>query len=323
MTKFLGRLANVGFTKEGTRGTPESSVTYWVPHVSLSLDDEIEQAVDDAAVGVIEDATEAEIVGKIAVGSVEGNIGVDSFGLILLSALGTVATSGPTDSAYTHTFTVEQSAQHDSLTIFINEPNQDWQHGLGMITNLAINVVLGQYARFTAGFRAKAGVADTLSVSHSAETKFLPQHGEIKVAANQAGLGGASAQEMRSFNIEIEKNVEDDRKIGSVDPDDILNKEFMVSGSFEFVYDADTHKDTMLADTAQALRLSLTNTGVTIGASTNPSIQIDVYKCKFSNFRRNFENANIVTATVDFKGLYSLSDSKMLDIVLVNDVTSY
>lgn len=324
MTKFIGRLASFGLTREGTRGTLETTADYWIPTVSLSLDDEIEQVIDNSSVGIIEDATEAEIVGKIAVASIEANIGVNSIGAILLAAFGAVSVAGPTDEAYTHTFTVDQSAQHDSFTLFLSESNQDWQHALGVLTNLELNVVLGQYARFVAGFRAKAGTADTLTPSISAETQFLPQHGTIKLASAQSGLDAAAAQEVRSFNLQIEKNVEDDRKIGSVDPDDILNREFMVSGSFEMVYDADTIKDTMLADTAQAIRLSLAHDADVIGGgSTNPSLQIDLYKAKINAFRRNFENSNIVVATVEFKGLYSLSDSKMIDVELVNGVASY
>ena len=323
MTKFLGRLASVAIAKEASRGTPESTPDFWIPTVTLSLDDEIEQVVDESAIAVIEDGTEAEIVSKIAVGSMEGNVGVDSIGLILLNVFGSVSTGGPTDSAYTHTYNVGQDAQHDSLTFFINEANQDWQYGNGMISDFVLDVVLGTYAKFTAGFRAVAGVADSLTTSFAAETRFLPQHGTFKMASAQSGLDGASATNIRRFTLNVEKNLEDDRAIGSVAPVDILNGQFMVSGSVEMVYDADAIKDTMLADTAQAIRITLTNAGVTIGAGTNPSLQFDLYKAKISNFKRNLDNGAIVTASFDFKGLYSISDSKSLEAVLVNDTASY
>lgn len=324
MTKFLGRLANVGIAKEASRGTAESSADYWVPHVRLSIDDEIEQVVDESSVGVLEDAVEAEITKTVAVGSVEGNIGVDSIGLLLLNVFGSVSTSGPSDSAYTHTFNVGQDSQHDSLTFFMNEPNQDWQHANGMLSEFTLDAIIGSYAKFTAGFRAFAGVSDTLSPSFSAETRFLPQHGTFKLASAQSGLGAAGATSIRQVTLNIEKNLEDDMALGSATPADILNGQFMVSGSVELVYDADTIKDTMLADTAQAIRITLTNSGVDIGAgSTNPSLQFDLYKAKISNFKRNFDNGQITTATFEFKGLYSISDSKMLEATLVNGVTSY
>lgn len=324
MTKFIGRLADVGIAKEAVRGTAESSATFYLPKLSLTYDDGIEEAVDESSIGVIEDATGVSTVGKFASGSIEGNISDKSFGLVLLSALGSVSTTGPSQTTvYTHAFSVGQDAQHDSLTLFVDDPNQDYKYPLAVVESLEVDVSLNQFAKFNVGFRSKKGETATLTPSYTAENIFLPQHGSLKTATDLSGLAAASAIDIRSVKLNIQKNVEDDRKLGSLDQTDILNKQFSCDGTIELVFSAETFKTEMLASTQKAMRIRLTNSDVTIGSSLNPQITIDLAKVKFSNFQRNYGNDDIVLATVDFKAFYSISDSKMVTVELINTQASY
>lgn len=324
MTKFIGRLADVGIAKEAVRGTGEASASFWLPKLSLSVDDGIEQAVDESSIGVIEDSPNAAIVAKFAEGEIEGNIYDKSFGLLLLAALGSVSTTGPAQSTvYTHAFSVLQSAQHPSLTLFLEDPNQDYKYALGVLRSLDLEVMLGAFAKYKAGFRSKVGATATNTPAYTTENSFLPQHGTFKTATNLAGLTGASAINIRSVKLSINKNAEDDRKLGSLDPVDILNKQFQVEGTVELVFTDETFKTELLADTAKAMRIALTNTDVTIGSSMNPSLTIDLAKVKFSQFERNYSNGDITTATVNFKGHYSLSDTSLITASLVNTQVSY
>lgn len=324
MSKFLGRLADIGIAKEAVRGTAETTATFWIPKLSLTLDDGIEQVVDESSVGVIEDSPNASVVGKFAMGEIEGNIGDKSFGLLLLAALGTVSTSGPSQTTvYTHAFSVQQDAQHDSLTLFLDDSNQDYKYALAVLDTLEITAAIGQFAKYKAAFRSKVGGTATLTPSYTAENTFLPQHGTLGYASDLSGLGSATAVPIRSIKLTIQNNVEDDRKLGSLDPADILNRQFAIEGQVELVYNDNTFKTEMLADTAKALRIRLTNSDVTIGSSLNPQLTIDLAKVKFSEFSKNYENNDIVVATVSFKGHYSLSDSKMVAIELINTQASY
>jgi hypothetical protein len=79
----------------------------------------------------------------------------------------------------------------------------------------------------------------------------------------------------------------------------------------------------MVGDTAQAIRLELANTDVTIGSSLNPKLTIDMAKVKFSGFEKNYENDGVATATVNFKALYSLAETEMITAVLTNTKASY
>ena len=324
MSKFIGRLVDIGITKEAVRGTAETTASFWLPKVSLSYDDDIEQVHDESSIGVIEDSPNAAITGKYASGDIEGNITDKSFGLLLLSVLGAVSTTGPAEtSVYTHTFSVSEGAQHQSLTLFLNDPNQDYKYPLAVIDGLELDAMIGKFATYKASFRSKVGATGSFSPSYTAENYFLPQHGSFKYASALSGLTGASAFAIRSVKLKINKNVEDDRKLGSLDPVDILNKQFAVEGSLEFVYNDQTFKTEMLADTAEAVRIRLTNSDVTIGSTLHPQITIDLAKVKFSKFVKKYANNDIVTASVDFKAFYSLSDAKMITVELITTQTAY
>ena len=323
MAKFIGATVDVGVAKEAVRGTAESAASYWLPKISLSIDDTIEQAIDENSVGVIEDATDAKLVYKFAEGEIEAKVGDKSFGLLLLGAIGSVSSGSVVDSAYTHTFSVLQSAQHPSLTLFVDDGNQDYKHALGMVTGLELSAEVGSIIQHKTSFRAKVGATATLTPSYSAENMFLAQHITFKTASTQAGLTAASAIVVRSVNFKIEKNVEDDRNLGTTEPTDILNKQFAIEGSLELVFDANTMKTEMLADTMKAMRIDFNNTDVLIGVSSTPQLIFDFHAVKFSNFTRNYGNGDIVTATVDFKAFYKLADAKMLTCTLRNAVASY
>ena len=324
MGKFIGRLADIGIAKEGTRGTAESSAAFWLPKLTMSYDDGVEQVIDESSIGVIEDSPEASVVGKFAVGELEGNVFDRSFGLLLLSALGSVSTGSPAETTvYTHTFSVAQNAQHPSLTVFLDDGNQDYKYALAMLERLEMEFAVGQYAKYTAAFRSKVGETATLTPSYTAENRFLPQHITLQYAANVTGLASPSTINVRSVRLSIIKNIEDDRKLGSLDQVDILNKQFACEGSMELVFDAQTFKTQMLSDTAQAVRITLDNTDVTIGSTLTPRIQFTLAKAKFGAFTKSYENDSIVMATVNFKGLYSIGDTSMISVVLRNTQASY
>jgi hypothetical protein len=325
MAKFIGRLADIGIRKEGTRGTAEATASFYLPKLSLTVDDMVEQVVDESSVGVIEDSPNAVVVQTFAEGEIEGNIQSESIGLLLLAGLGAVNTTGPAQTTvYTHTFTVAQNAQHPSLTYFQDDPNQDYVYALGVTSQLDLDISVGQYAKFMNAFRARAGVTGTLSPSYpTAESVFLPQHGSVRIASNVAGLGAASPIDIRSVKLSINKNIEGDQRLGSLTEVDILNKQLSVEGTIELVFNDNTFKTQMLADTAQAMRIRLTNTNVTIGSSLNPQLTIDLSRVKFGEFVRNYGNDDIVTATVNFKAFYNLAEADMIEVQLVNTTASY
>ena len=322
-TKAIGRLVNLGIGKETTRGTAIAA-TYWLFKTELDWQEKIEQAIEESSVGVIADSVGAEIVKKWAEGSFGGDIKDKSFGLILLALFGSVASAVKETTAYNHTFSLLGSAQHPSLTLGIDDPWQDYQFALAMIESLEIRYERGKFITFTANFKSKKGATATLTATYTAENSFRPHDFTFKMATNLAGLDAAGAVVIKSATLRFEKNLEIDDVLGSVDPADILNKQFVCTGTIEALFDDEaTFKTATLGDTAKALRFDIINTSVTIGASSNPELKIDLAKVKFSDITRATPIGDLVKQTLAFKAFYSLSDSKLFNCVLTNTATSY
>lgn len=321
MAKHIGRLYNIGIGKESTRGTAVAA-TYWLPKMELSLDDKVEVVVDESSIGIIEDAQSQDIVNKISEGELSGRIADTSFGLWLLSTLGASASpSLVATGVYDHVFSILQSAQHPSLTVAVTGPNESTglRYVLSMVDALEVNFELGKYAEYKVSFRGNANASGSNTASFTAENIFLPQHGEVKIATNLAGLGAASALQVKKASFKISKNVEDDQVIGTLAPIDRLNKQFSVEGSIELMYEDRSYVDTiMLGDLAKALRIKFANTGTTIGASSNPTITFDFAKIKLTEVARGLTNNDLVKQTLNFRAFYSISDTSMMTATLRN-----
>lgn len=325
MPKAIGRLINLGIGKETIRGTP-AAASYWLFKTDLDYQEKMEQAIEESSVGVIADAVDAQIIKRWAEGSFGGDIKDKSFGLILLSLFGAVSSSlkGGESAVYEHAFSLGNTAQHPSLTLGIDDPWQDYQFALAMIENLEIKYERGKFIAFTAEFKSKKGEIATLTASYSAENSFRPQDFTFKIASALSGLDAASAVAIKSASIKFEKKLEIDDALGSADPVDILNKQFSCSGTIEAVFDDEaTFKIVALGDAVKALRFDIKNTAVAIGIASNPELQIDLAKVKFSEITRKTPIGDLVMQIIGFKAFYSLSDSKLFNVILTNLAASY
>jgi hypothetical protein len=327
MTKFIGRRFNIGVGRETVRGTARP-VQRWLPTTELTFDEKVEMAKEESVFGVIENQTDADVVKTFAEGSISGLIDDNSIGYILYGALGTVGVSGPATGAYTHTFTVTQSSQIQSLTLTASEPNAQTSASLlfplTVIDSLDLDFEVGQYPTYSASFMSNVSSTTTATVSYVAPANFRPQDGVVRIATTYAGLASGTTYAVRKASISISKNVEDDHNIGSIAVTDRLNKQFGVTGSLEIVYDARTNITELLTNATRAIQLEFTNTNKTIvGGSINPKITIRLAKVKFVEVARNIGKDDIVMQTMNFEAFYSLGDTRMIDVVLVNDVASY
>lgn len=327
MSKFIGRKFNFGIGREVTRGTGVASA-FWLPHTEISFDEKVEQVKDDGVIGVIENQSDAKVVKKYAEGSLSSIVNDDSFGLVLNATFGSSVVTGPSDSAYTHTFSVLQTAQHSSLSINIDEPNASGASALRfplcMIDSLDVDFEVGQFPIFKMGFVSNISSVQSASPSYTAPDNFKPQDGVIRIADTYSNLATGTSYAVRKASLSFAKNLEEDHNIGSVNVTDRLNKQFQVSGSLEMVYNDREFADSfMLADLTRALQIKFTNSAKTIGASTNPSITFKIAKVKFQEIARSISKDDIVMITLSFEGYYSIGDSKMAEAILVNDVASY
>jgi len=326
MAKFVGRLLQLGIAKEGTRGAGAAS-TYMLPNTSFSFDDKIVQARSVGALGKLADSEEAFVTTKYGQGDFEGEIRSKSFGLLLYSMLGTVSSAAVVDESYTHTFTINQSNQHQSLSFVVVDSNTSELYKLVMLESLELTAELDEVVRYSASFMGKQAVGTSETVPAAvAENKFTKKHLSFKIAENIAGLAGATASSIKSLNLTINKNVALDDVLGTAEPEDILNRQLGVEGSVTLNYEAETFKNYMKDNTDRAIEIKLTNTDDKLGSGlTNPSLTIQMPKVDFFEWEPDYSLDEIVSQTISFKASRDVSGgADMISTCsLVNDVVSY
>jgi len=325
MSKHIGRLQQVGIGKESPRGTA-AVPTFWLKKIDFDFDDKFEPVIDESSFGVIEDAENLDVAKKWGEGQIGGNVGDASIGLLLLAALGTVNTADNADSdpsVKDHTFSVQEDAQHDSITIEAKNPNEQKKYANGVVQSLEFSVEQKDYMKFVANILARNGATAANSPSYTAENRFLGRHVNVKFATDLAGLAAAGAIQVVSASLQITKEVDHDDILGLAYPNDFLNKHFMVEGTIELRYNATTYKDLALAGTQKAMRIQAINTDVTIGSAAHPELRIDLAKVKLTEWSKSGGNNDIITETLKIKGLYDASETQMIEILLTNTQASY
>src|ERR1700733_9529249 len=212
--KGIGRLISIGIAKEATRGTAQSSASYWIPFSDAALDEKFENVIQDEAYGIIEDSVGQFRVKNWAEGTLKVPLTDLSLPLILYAMFGASADtthSGET-VVYDHKATVGESAQHQSLTLFIHDPlsGVDYSHALGVVHKLDLDVELKKFAELSLSVKALKGAAQsTFSPSIAAENRFLPQYMTFKYATSVSGLSGATAIALKSCKLSIDASIED------------------------------------------------------------------------------------------------------------------
>jgi Phage tail tube protein len=329
--KGIGRLFALGLAKESTRGTAQSSATYWLPFNDVGFEEKFDNVTQDQAIGVIEDSSAQYRVKNYADGTFKIPLTDQSAGLLFYSLFGGYAhaTHAGETIVFDHTFTVGQSAQHQSLTLFVHDPlsGTDYSHGNGVIHKLELAAELKKFVELSLSARAQKGVSQSsFTPSIITENRFLPQYMTFKYATTVAGLSGATAIQLKSIKLTVDGSIEDDDVLGSDSPLDFLNKEFKVEGQLEAIYQNLTDfKNVALAtpNIAQAMLIDLKNTDVLIGSAANPEVKVTLDQVYFTDYSRPIKVKDLTYQTLKFKATYSLTNSEMIKLILTNTVSSY
>lgn len=324
--KGTGRMIQVGIAKEAVRGTAEASPTFWLETLESAKDEKFERVNLEQANGRIEDSNGLQTVARWAEGSLRAYADDTMLPLVLYSLFGTLnsATKAGESAVYEHTITVAQTAQHQSLTIFENDPlaGVDYKHALGVISSLEMAFEHNKVLDYSVTFMSKKGESATLTPAATTVKRFLPKHFVFKLASTQAGLDAASAISVNSLKLSINQNTEKEDTLGSEDPSDFLNKQFTAEGEVVIDWDATTYRDYIVNDTNKAMRIQLTHTDQ-IGTASAPTLKIDFYAVDFSELERSLALNDVVRQTLKFKAYYSSGDGKMVQAVATNTTASY
>lgn len=324
MTKIIGGLVKLGIGKESSRGIGVTP-TFGLPWVTFNFDDQVRKEMSKEAIGLIQDAHEVFNTERWGQGEIEGEIRENSFGLLLLAALGTVNSANVAGSVFDHTFTIANNNQHQSLSLTTEDTNATYRFVLAMINRLSLNVTPGEIVTFVTEFMSKKSKVDSSSVTIADENKFTAKHVTFKHASARAGLGAASVVEIQNLDFTINKNLLKKQGIGTIDPIDILNQVIEVSGSFTLPYDDLTYKNFMNQNTYRAVEIKMQNTDVDIGGGSNFTLTITLPRVGFFDWSPDRPKDSLYEQTINFRAFRDEANSEdsIFNIILRNTTTSY
>lgn len=328
MAKIIGRLMDVGVAAESSRGGG-AAATFWIPKSSYSFEDKVVKAKSNQSYGnIAQDGAYSIPAKNWAEGDIEMDMMDKPFGLFLYALLGSKSVSGPSDSAYTHTFTLANTNQHQSLAVTVKQSTlASMMYKLAMVQSMTIEITPEELVKVTVSLLGKRGVTTTAgTVTYTTSNKFVGRDLTFKLATLTSGLSAASAIPVKSLTINFEKNTILNHHLGTVQPNDILNQGFRITGEVELDYQDRTYADLMSDGSYRAMRINLTNrrADAVIGAATNPSFTLDLSRVEFESWEGAYPNDEIATQTFSFTALYDPTNGNLINsCTLVNAQASY
>lgn len=312
MTKFVGRRGQLGLAVESSRGTAVNP-TFWVPESTMSFFDRDTEARETQGLGVIADGDSKYVVGKHGEGDIEAQVYDKALGVILTGLLGSSPTTGA-GPPYTHTYTLSNSNQHKSVSLYWKDPDRSYMFKLGMMNTLKLDIKPNGLAQWTIGFMSKtaANWGDQTANYTSLGAKWLHQHLQFYLAATVGALPG-TAISLKSLELNIDKNAILDSVMGTVEPEDILNQQLSVSGSVELNLQDDTYRNYMLGGTYRAMEIKL-------NGGTNSIFDIIFPRVDFSAWEPDYTLNDIATQKINFKANYDQANA--LDIISTCTLTN-
>lgn len=323
MAKFIGRRVPVGIAYEATRGVGVAP-TYVLGKTNYSLDDKANKARSGEGLGSISGNGRTSIVtGKFSEGEIEFEASAKALPVVLTAVLGAVPSTAGAGTGYKHTFTLTESNQHKTLSITLDDPNGDVKFEGCMVDTFEMTVNTEDVVLVNMGIKGRASTDTVYTASTACDYKWVGRDLIFKVATDTASLGAATAVSLKELKLTINKNADYDWVLGTLEPEDILNKQFTIQGAITLNYEARTWRDYMLSGATKALSIQLTQSRDDAG-DQDPTFYLEFPKVDFSEWESQRGNDDVVGQTINFTALYDCTTSKLIsDCYVINDIVSY
>lgn len=327
MARIIGRLGSIGIGVESVRGTGVAP-QFWVPVTGKDFDDKVDYIDNDSGLGNIMEKNDAITNHRWGEGGYDGKIFDRSVGAELVALFGQspVSTQRATSGVYDHVFDLANSNQHKSLSLSYKDANESLRWALAMLNSWNLEIATDNYVRRTAQYiskKAETGVSQ--SASYTEENEFGPADASIILGTvdDLDSLDGESSIGATGGTFEVAKNAEAQYVLGDAEPDDIVNKQFAVTGTVDLFMDDTTYKALVLSGGKVSMRVKLENTAIDLGSGHNPALYLDLARVKLGEFEGGFDNNDVRTQTINYEGLFSLTEGKGIRATLTNRQTSY
>lgn len=319
MTKFVGRRAGVAIAKETSRGVAGTTL-FWLPYAKMSFDDKTITVRETQALGKIADGDSIYVTEQHGEGDIEAQVYDKALGLLLASTLGAVpVTTG--GSPYTQTYTLSQTNQPVSLTLYYQDPDITKAYRNAVVDKWKMQVDMNAIVNHTFSFKSKVGADQSVALTPnytSLGSKFLHQHLSFKLAANVGAIAAATPISLKSLELNVDKNAMFDNALGTLEPEDVLSQQLSVTGTIELNKTDDTYRQLMLAGTYKSMEIKL-------NGGTSSSLQLQFPRVSFTSWESDKSLDKIMTQKIQFTANYDAANA--LDVistaVLTNLQSSY
>ena len=323
MAVTSGTQSNIGIGIESTPGTAVSP-THYPKWTAFSLQGISEKEPLTSQRGVRNTSSDSMIRRRYSAGSIDLIPNGDIAPIFFYLALGSKATTGPTDSTYTHTFSVQNAnASMKTATILAEDGGIVTERYANCVVNTLGLECSNSYARMTAGIIG--GFPDTGSVteSYSQESEYAYHQMAVKFGTSLSNAAGNSATPLKAFSLNIANNVLLDEAFlsGSNQPVAFIAGRFQATGSYSLHFSSTAELDKYKANTKNAAIVTFTG-AVTGGGSTNESITIKLGRLVLTGAPKTYTLDGVTVLNQTFTVEYEATD-KEVQVVIVNDTASY
>ena len=224
--------------------------------------------------------------------------------------------SGTTvEYAFAHTFSLGTGTQPPSYTFFIDWGIDVKAYAMCVVESLNLSGPVDNLVEVEVNFlfATETGGASIGSPSFPTQRYLSFQHVTYSIA-------GSQNTDVRSWTLKMTNQAKHHLTLANTQaPQDILAAEaFMVDGTIDIDFQAETERAKMLANTASAQRMNIQ--GATILGSTKFGVDIPITEPHYSEFPFGYDNA-ILAAKTPYKG-YHNGTSIVLPVV-TNQVVAY
>lgn len=322
MAKTSGTQVVVGLGVE-SYAAPGVAVaeTIFIPWLEYSMQGVSEKAHFTSSRGLRNQSSNSMIRRKYSQGSVAFVPNVKSMPYALSLAMGSVSSSGISDSAYTHTFTINNTnATPRTATLTTKEGGVQTVQYLNCVCNSLNFEVSDEYAKCTIELIGGFAGTDTISESFANETEFAYHQYTAKFGTSLSAAAGNSATPLKAFNLNINNNVLLDEAFlsgaNTITAGNLINGRLEITGSYTLHFSDTTELAKYQANTKNAL--IVTFTGALIGATSTETIQFKLGKLVLTKPPVEYNIDGLLVLTQEFKVEYDATDLEMTAVVINN-----
>jgi len=302
----------IGFKKEATRLTAETTPTIWNAFDPESELDVISKLIEDSATRGIK-ASYPPLAGPLDIaGKISGPVRAQNIGELLQMLLGdAVSVQQGATAAYKHTWNNPTTIQIPTFTLFMDRSLSVKKYNGCGVKKIALTQPVDGALTIDAEVLGLAEAAGSIGVPTFTESGILT-HKDCTVK-----IAGSTDNNVKSWVLNIDNGMLLKRSMNqSQAPQDIITPgRMVVDGTFLIYFENETERDKFVANTTTTLQFLIE--GAIIASTFKYTVDVNVYDVRYTAFPWGAEEG-LLAAAVTWTGYYSTGSSKLLQVDLTN-----